>query len=354
MNQEKIGKFIRELRKEKGITQQELAKKLGVTNKAISKWENGRCLMDISSLKPLSELLDISVLELLSGEKIEKQDMPKSSITVVEKTLHYADKKIKKNKISWALIIFFSIIAVVLSTFTIYKLSLLAKYSSEPIDNYEEVKKGISLDKELKIYKKTIPDNEYLVEKDLKIKNEFSAYQREIITETPKLVVFTKYDSKGKKISEFIYSIMPQFIDIFSEEQVAFMGEVDGKDGIEKVEKNFNSADRKYFLLRNDINDDLDFLKYIKKNYYSKSNIFMSRREILENYALNTFVKIVLPKVNSTTIISGDYRGYMYSLKNYKEVSIIRNGKNYSFSFQGKELANDDYIKEFLSTLEIK
>ena len=50
MNQIKIGKFIAKCRKEKELTQQELADKLGVTDKAISKWENGRCLMDISLL----------------------------------------------------------------------------------------------------------------------------------------------------------------------------------------------------------------------------------------------------------------------------------------------------------------
>lgn len=48
MNQEKIGKFISELRKEKNMTQEQLANKLGITDRAISKWENGRCLMDIS------------------------------------------------------------------------------------------------------------------------------------------------------------------------------------------------------------------------------------------------------------------------------------------------------------------
>ena len=54
MNQEKIGKFIQELRKEKGLTQDELAEKLGITKNAVSKWERGISLMDLSLLKPLS------------------------------------------------------------------------------------------------------------------------------------------------------------------------------------------------------------------------------------------------------------------------------------------------------------
>ena len=53
MDQEKIGKFILELRKEKGMTQQELATKIGITDRAISKWENGKGMPDISLMKPL-------------------------------------------------------------------------------------------------------------------------------------------------------------------------------------------------------------------------------------------------------------------------------------------------------------
>ena len=70
MNQEKIGKFIQELRKEKDLTQQSLAEKLGVTDRSISNWENGKCMPDLSLFKPLCEILDISINELMSGEKI--------------------------------------------------------------------------------------------------------------------------------------------------------------------------------------------------------------------------------------------------------------------------------------------
>ena len=61
MNQEKIGKFLADVRKEKGLTQQELAKIVGVTDRAISNWENGRRMPDISLFKVLCEALDISL-----------------------------------------------------------------------------------------------------------------------------------------------------------------------------------------------------------------------------------------------------------------------------------------------------
>lgn len=68
MNQEKIGKLIAKLRKEKGLTQQELGDKVGVGYRAVSKWETGSTLPDISIIKELSTILGISSDELLKGE----------------------------------------------------------------------------------------------------------------------------------------------------------------------------------------------------------------------------------------------------------------------------------------------
>ena len=74
MNQEKIGKFIAELRKEKNMTQEQLAERLGVSNKSISRWENGVTMPDSSLLNEICGLLDININELMSGEKIEKEN----------------------------------------------------------------------------------------------------------------------------------------------------------------------------------------------------------------------------------------------------------------------------------------
>ena len=72
MDQEKIGKFIKEERKNKKLSQEELGELLGVSNRSISKWETGVSLPDISLFKPLCEVLDISYNELLSGERLNK------------------------------------------------------------------------------------------------------------------------------------------------------------------------------------------------------------------------------------------------------------------------------------------
>lgn len=79
MNQEKIGKFIAEQRKLNNLTQEELATKLGITKNAVSKWERGLGLMDMSLLKPLSEILQVTINELLAGEKIKSNELEKKS-----------------------------------------------------------------------------------------------------------------------------------------------------------------------------------------------------------------------------------------------------------------------------------
>ena len=95
MNQEKIGKFIADLRKGKEMTQEDLSKKLGVSNKTISRWENGNYMPDLSLLIPLCDELNISVNELLSGNKRKDQYSQKD----LEENLIYSLKEIDKNRI---------------------------------------------------------------------------------------------------------------------------------------------------------------------------------------------------------------------------------------------------------------
>ncbi|MDD2955335.1 MAG: helix-turn-helix transcriptional regulator [Oscillospiraceae bacterium] len=71
MNQLTTGKFIAEKRKEKNLTQEQLAERLGVSNKTISKWETGKCMPDYAVVKNLCDELEITVAELIDGEKAE-------------------------------------------------------------------------------------------------------------------------------------------------------------------------------------------------------------------------------------------------------------------------------------------
>ena len=108
MNQEKIGKFISKCRKDKKMTQSELAEKLGVTDKSIGNWENGRNMPDLSLFKPLCDELGITINDLLSGEKISKDKYQERFEENIVNTIDYSTKRINKysNVIGLLLFIF--------------------------------------------------------------------------------------------------------------------------------------------------------------------------------------------------------------------------------------------------------
>ena len=102
MDQVKVGKFIAEQRKKKNLTQMQLAEKLYLTDRAISKWECGKSLPDASIMLDLCEILEISVNELLTGEELEMKDYNRQAeLNLVEMTKQKeeADKRLLKIEI---------------------------------------------------------------------------------------------------------------------------------------------------------------------------------------------------------------------------------------------------------------
>lgn len=110
MDQEKIGKFISMKRKERGITQSELAEKLGITDRAISKWENGICLPDAGNMPELCSILNITINDLFSGEVV---DMKENEKKLEENLLEMAKMKEEKDKQLLNLEIIIGIILVI-------------------------------------------------------------------------------------------------------------------------------------------------------------------------------------------------------------------------------------------------
>ena len=99
MDQIKIGKFIAKCRKEIGLTQAELAEKLNITDRAVSKWETGKSMPDSSIMLELCEILKINVNELLSGEVIEMKnynDKAEKTIIALQKEKESADRDMLK------------------------------------------------------------------------------------------------------------------------------------------------------------------------------------------------------------------------------------------------------------------
>lgn len=99
MDQEKIGIFIEEKRKQKKLTQQQLAQKIGVSNRTISNWENGKCMPEYDLLIPLTKELEISISELITGEKLDnKNDKQKNIEKLIKFLKNIENKKEEKYK----------------------------------------------------------------------------------------------------------------------------------------------------------------------------------------------------------------------------------------------------------------
>ncbi len=112
MTSKDCGKFISDLRKENNLTQKNLAEKLNVSDKAISRWETGKGFPDVNSLLALSEFFGVTVNELLAGKRIEEEKLTEIAEKNVIHAIETKEKEVKKKKLQTflCLIIFFIIL----------------------------------------------------------------------------------------------------------------------------------------------------------------------------------------------------------------------------------------------------
>ena len=165
MNYKTIGKFIQEKRKEKNLTQKELAYKLGVTDKAVSKWERGQGCPDVSILEILSKELGVSILEILKGRIIENEIIKVTEANdYIQETIKYTKNNIKEtiDKIITFLIIAISLILLILNIENIINLNKKYTYDFDT-ENHQTIKKNVEkIEKNTKI----ILNNQGIYEKE--------------------------------------------------------------------------------------------------------------------------------------------------------------------------------------------
>ncbi len=116
MDKDKFGKFVAKLRKEKNMTQKDLALTLHLTDKAVSKWERGLSFPDISILEPLAETLDVSVMELLRGERFPEQDSitAEDAKQLISDSIAISDAEIVRKHLRSKYILLFFIVCLML------------------------------------------------------------------------------------------------------------------------------------------------------------------------------------------------------------------------------------------------
>ena len=134
MNQDKSGKFIAKLRKEKNMTQEQLAEKMGVSINAVSKWERGLSFPDVSLYKKICKELDINIEELINGEKDKSEEAKEKAIISTIK-----DKEKIKSKSKKILIIFSVVFVIILNVLIYYNKNLKVSLVNDSDYLYDEV-----------------------------------------------------------------------------------------------------------------------------------------------------------------------------------------------------------------------
>lgn len=368
MDQQKIGKFISALRKEKGMTQQELANKLGVTDKAISKWENGRCLMDILLLQPLADCLETSVIELLNGAKIES-DNDEHEKEFINKTLEIANIKVKEKVKKIVLFTILAIILLMLITLSIFFYKFIATehlykndYISSDDTYYNRVSKFdiIETIEEITINTKNIDaEDEYLSldinNSKIKIRNDFEKMKK---SKTDNGIYF---EDENARFSVSVYEGYNDYtflIDEFKKEEILEYNILGSSFNFKGT---ISNQDKEKMLEKHNIKNDLNFLKYINNNaleYYYKNEFLtldLKITEMKEIYAFNSFLANGLMNLEKFIKINGNYNGYILVLKNSPiNVSIIKDNKLYFFQlFTNSEKYSLEWVKDLLETLVI-
>lgn len=118
MNANDVGRFISELRKAHSLTQKELAERLNVTDKAVSKWETGKCYPDIEMIEKLSDFFDVSINDILSGKLTEPQEREKEA----DKNLVDVMKSSKRSKSKWqTAVLILGIVVFIIGIFALYQ-----------------------------------------------------------------------------------------------------------------------------------------------------------------------------------------------------------------------------------------
>ena len=133
MDKEKLGAFVQMLRKEQQMTQKELADKLCITDKAVSKWERGLSCPDISLLEPLAETLHVSVLELIQGERITSCNSIslEQAQQVLDDSLHISDKELHRKHVISKSIIILICVCLMLLVSVILNILNITKWTGE-------------------------------------------------------------------------------------------------------------------------------------------------------------------------------------------------------------------------------
>lgn len=388
MNQEKIGKFIAKNRKDKGLTQEALAEKLGISTNAVSKWERGLSFPDVSLFKKLCSELDISIEELINGEKSKSTESKDKAIIASLEEKTKIEKKSKKK------IILLSIFILLIIAFSvIYSSTLKINLINESNDLYD-IAIDYLRDREFKsnpdsskddfnvfysyhsfgiekrgnykyMYMWIYSESDYLEEKDSLAISTSSSLPVKITIKENK-VINVEYPKDGNEYASSIYKLFPRTI----AKQVL---NYNNEKNINKLYNEMNTKKNKYYnYLNMDMGkltiDDISYDDHIFNITKRKECITVSLDVYKNNkYRLSTAYKACKPnqictmELRYTKSIEGTYDyNIMEIIKHSSDANLLQfNNDNLPvyeiYAGKGHFITDDDnkYLKEFLKSINV-
>jgi len=307
MNQQKIGKFIQEKRKEKELSQLELAEKLGVSNRTISKWENGNSMPDYSMINDLCRELDISINELLSGENLTEENYQRKLEENIVSTIDYNNKT--RNKRIRRFILFILLIVIIYGLYKAFIAYIYYKDRTVHEDNTFPINQRIET---MSIENNGLANTQvYYDTFNMYIPEGF-----ELVTDKAKsnfvmdnCVPYVK-GLKDKNTFDAMILICVNSMDITNMEDLGIRNTI------------FPWMNTYSLLRKYNIHDSVDLIKFYEKNYQFNANLFTSSDEIKMNYIARNYVTLTLGSYDTFYYLNNDLRGY--SIEYYKS-----KGKSY-------------------------
>ena len=243
------------------------------------------------------------------------------------------DKKIIK-------IVILAIILLLL--LLVYKIIMLNKYKSDKV----EIDSSSIFNETLTITHSLDDSASQKIKMDgLIIKDYFTGYEK-----SEDVDYYIKYDDAREVESYYYISSSKQYIELLNADSFVLYAEGDDS------QKSFDTeSNMKAILEKENIKNDVDFLKYIKENYYLKNNIFTCTKTMRNNFLINTFVEVSLPYFKNIVLLDGSVNGYIMNLNNnIREIHLLNGDKQYIILLSGDELISNEFITQLLSTVEFE
>ncbi len=246
----------------------------------------------------------------------------------------------KREKKKKGIIILCIVIVILLIGYGTYKWFLLSRYHVHTDENIKEIKSGFKITDTITVNPTLVEDS--LTFGNVKIRNDFKEFER-IDTKENGTITYVLKSTPEEEGKGFTYSL--------NRDRVFQLQHGDKNELVQ--EETFEQLNAKKILEQNHIENDIDLVKYLAKRDIKTPNLFTSIRGIKENYFFNYVMLVEFPKMNSITLIDGQYEGYILNSKDLKEINILKDDQKYSFLLIGKSF-DDEYVKSFLNNLIIE